>query len=467
MLELYRACFERLEYADVCYASWKNNHELNGALQGNSDIDLLVAKQDRRKFEQILLDYNFVEAENPWLVYPEIKHYYGLDHFSGKICHLHVYYDLVTGTSHGKEYCFNFCDEALASRFVNSYGIYEVGIEEQALIYVLRHVVKKSSLLGALLYQKERSDYDAERQYLMKNYNKQNSVFRFGCSSDQLFSLSTKFLSDFFFCWRKKRALKWCLRSSSLSLLVDGGRRFGYRVVNRLFLKQKKKAHGVAVAITGIDGAGKSTLLANLHNFFTTTFRTKQYHFGRPTFTLLTFPIRIALRLRNLKRINSGCSLSAQATPSKISIVYALRYLVLAYERAALMRKIQQDVMKGNIVLVDRCHSFEVGRMDSPRVAQKACNSSLVNFFGACEAALYKNMPKVDLAIALSGSLETFILRNQLRDKIGKESDEEIEARYYQNCSFVPAAQNVSKVSAEMSSEEVCEAAKKIIWKFL
>ncbi|SHJ29141.1 hypothetical protein ACQ0P8_13525 [Halodesulfovibrio aestuarii] len=467
MLELYRICFESLKVEGVYYASWKNNHKLARALQAKSDIDLLVAKRDRRKFEKILLENNFVAASNAKLFYPEIAHYYGLDVSSGEICHLHVYYDLVTGTSHGKEYCFNFCDEVLASRFVNSYGIYEVGIEEQALLFVLRHYVKRSSFLGALLYQKECSDYKAEREYLMKNYSENKGCCRFGHSSDQLFILSTNFLEDFFLCWRKKQSLKWNLRATSLWLTARGVSRFGYRLLNKLVLKQKKKVNGVAVAVTGIDGAGKSTLLANLHAFFSTTFSVKQYHFGRPNPTLLTTPIRIALFFRSMRKSDGKCSLSAQCVPDKISIAYALRYVALAYERAVLMRKIQQDVMNGYVVFVDRCHSLDSGKMDSPRIAERTSNSFVVGFLGSCERSLYERMPKVDLAIMLQGDLNTFVLRNQLRDKVGKESDEEIEKRYWQNCDFSPVAKNVQEVSAEMSPKDVSTAAKKIVWEFL
>lgn len=467
MLELYRKFFDRLEIEGICYASWKNNHKLAHALQGKSDIDLLVAKHDRRRFEQILLENSFVAASNARLFYPEIAHYYGLDVSSGKICHLHVYYDLVTGTSHGKEYCFNFCNEVLESRFVNSYGIFEAGIEEQALLFTLRHYVKRSSFLGALLYQKECSDYTAEREYLMQNYSENKAVCRLGHSSDQLFILSTKFLADFFFCWRKKHSLRWNLRKSSLCLAGSGLTRFAYRVLNKLVFKQKKKANGVAVAVTGIDGAGKSTLLTNLHAFFSTTFNVKKYHFGRPNPTLLTLPIRIALFFRSMKKSDEQCSFSAQSVPDRISIVYALRYLALAYERAVLMRKIQQAVLDGDIVFVDRCHSFELGKMDSPRIVERESNSLAVRLLGNCERALYERMPKVDLAIMLRGSLDTFVLRNQLRDKVGKESTEEIEQRYWQNCDFVPVAKSFREVSAEMSPKDVCDAAKKIVWKFL
>lgn len=468
MLNLYKLLFEDLNDSCVLYGSWKNNHKLEAALQGIGDLDLLVAKNDRRKFEKIISDYGFVRAENVKLTYPCVEHYFGLDFTTGKACHLHVYYDLVTGTSHGKEYCFNFSKEMLESRFVNSNGIYEIGIEEQACIYVLRHIVKRSSLLGALLYQKERSDYIEEHKYITSRYDKGKAVSHLGCSSDQIFLLSTNFLSDFCSCWLKKRQFRWCIRENCFSLYWNTAKKFAYRVLNKLILKQKKQACGIAVAITGIDGAGKSTLLNNLDLFFKDFLNVETVHFGRPPATIMTFPFRIALKIfRGMKKNSGECSLSAQTIPEKISFFYAVRYLVLAYERATLMRKVQRNALMGKIVLLDRCHSLEVGRMDSPRIANLKDNSFIVSLLAQFESRLYQNMPKADLAVMLTGSLETFILRNQLREKTGKESDEEIQARYDLNRNFVPAAQNVYEVSAEVSAESVCTSVKKIIWAFL
>ena len=93
-----RRLLDELKSAEVQFCHWKNNRQLGEALQGSDDLDLLVARADASRFDRVLLETGFRRADLPWWYQNEaIEHFFGLDEGTGKLLHIHVYYQIVTG----------------------------------------------------------------------------------------------------------------------------------------------------------------------------------------------------------------------------------------------------------------------------------------------------------------------------------------------------------------------------------
>ena len=54
----------RLEQDAISCCHWKSNYHLEYALTGVEDVDVLIAQADFPRFVQILLDYDFKQAES-------------------------------------------------------------------------------------------------------------------------------------------------------------------------------------------------------------------------------------------------------------------------------------------------------------------------------------------------------------------------------------------------------------------
>lgn len=104
-LEAVTRLFFALNEAGVRYCHWKSNVRLDEALNGHTDLDLLVDPQDRDLFCEILSQHQVKPLHAaPGKHYPGIENHLGYDAASGKLFHLHVHYQLVLGEQYVKNY---------------------------------------------------------------------------------------------------------------------------------------------------------------------------------------------------------------------------------------------------------------------------------------------------------------------------------------------------------------------------
>lgn len=79
-LELIAKLIRALEKEEVSYCHWESNTAVEETLRGINDLDILVSKEDEKKFVSILSELNFLRVFSPhetW--FPGIHHYYGYD----------------------------------------------------------------------------------------------------------------------------------------------------------------------------------------------------------------------------------------------------------------------------------------------------------------------------------------------------------------------------------------------------
>ena len=156
------AFLEALYQSNINYISWKNNHELDLALSGKSDLDILISDTKFFEFNAFANSYGWIEMENPVAKFESITHYFKVDE-DATIWHLHVYFGVITGDSWIKEYDlpikeFLFLNRERDSRF----GVFVLNSTAQAYIFVLRHLIKSGSFFSRFIYARELDSYREE-----------------------------------------------------------------------------------------------------------------------------------------------------------------------------------------------------------------------------------------------------------------------------------------------------------------
>jgi thymidylate kinase len=476
MLRVYVNLFNRLNQ-EIPYAVWKACHELWMAVEGKGDIDLLVDLKYQERFQEIVRDHGFVHAQFNSLNFPFIEHYYGFDKESGKICHLHVYFKMVTGESHIKSYHIPIEHEILGNRFLNSLNLYEASYSDQALIYSMRHYMKRASLMGFLFWAYEKKDYLDEYDYI-----------RCGLDSDQDDSqsgdngLRTAFdfhrldmgtgLSGYRSAKDKMLSISGYRRFNAMEAAWRSLHNFGVRLFYRIFRVRKRLDNGLVLAISGVDGSGKSSMVRELHGWFGKHFDVDVLHLGKPSPTGVTLILRPLLFMYRVFKGKNRDNLddptdysSAGALKKKNGFVWGVRYLALAFERYKLAHKAHELAGKGAIVICDRYPTLSPGKMDSPRIGSGG--SRLVKIMKHYELQLYERLPKANSLIFLDVSMEEAIKRNRARIKKDKETDDEIAFRHKENQGIDYSADQVFFVNANRDYKSVLKSLKSITWECL
>jgi thymidylate kinase len=471
MLKIYREIFDDLN-DNISYAVWKGVHELSKALQGDSDIDLLVDIGKKDLFQRSLHRRGFLNASYPFLKYPFIEHWYGYDEASGKICHLHIYYKIITGESHLKSYHISMESEVLRDRIKNEKNVYIASYPNQAIIYTLRHYMKRSSFVGLFLWFYEREGYLKEYACIRDGLS---ALEKSGANLENLFHVGIDFnrldfkLSIFDFINTRKtlNISKVSRRYGSTRAALESLRYVALRIYIKLFRVKKSLSSGAILALSGTDGAGKSSMVRELDSFLGQHFATRRFHLGTPIPTCLTWPLRpflAILRKSKTKAQNKGYqqfSLDKEKAGGN-SLLWALRYSILAYERYQSSRNAAAVSLHGAIAICDRYPSLSFNKMDSPRIASGG--SMIVQKMRQFETQLYRNMAHADCLIYLGVSPETAIARNRMRSKNNKETDSLIAQRHKENKHLAFCANRIVHVDADGPFPSVLKAIKKIAW---
>ena len=98
--------FDILNSNDINYIVWKDIYNVKEFFSGDSELDILLDFDHKKKFEQILFSNGFVSLQVYSPLEKGIEHY--IKYSNGKYFHLHVYYNLITGNHFVKEFEFPF-----------------------------------------------------------------------------------------------------------------------------------------------------------------------------------------------------------------------------------------------------------------------------------------------------------------------------------------------------------------------
>jgi thymidylate kinase len=452
MLDIAKDIFNLFNKSKISYCHWKSNIGLIDELDGG-ELDLYVKKSDKENLESLLKEYKFIKITDPLQLHiKNVFHFYGLDHKTGKILHLHIFYSIVTGESILKNYDFGNLDFLFNQ--VNQINNIPIPLKKNEFpIFLIRLAAKHSSILEYFLLKRDYNKVLEELNYFSADNNSNNYSLREKLNFNLLldenkFDMIEKFYHSII---NKKPYIVKYLYARKINSYFKSYNRFnpfkrmllrnilfftlGFRKIFKMKKTKKLINKGFVLAFTGPEATGKSTLVDSTTNWLNSNFCVYNFHMGKPKSSIITFPINIFSpffkmvfsKQRNINYIKNNIS------NGESKFVYSIKSLVLAIDRYSRAKKVFNLAMKGAVVICDRWPSSEVGKMDSSRIvvsSKSSIKSKFLRLLSKIENKIYEKIKSPDFIIKLSVSPDVAVSRNINRRKRNKETSNYVIQRH-------------------------------------
>ena len=495
LVEQLATAFER---EGVVYSHWKSNIALAELAAGETDLDLLVERQSLPQALTILSRLGFKRAVARWGAgEPGITHYYGRDPQTSELIHVHLFSRVLTGESFVKSHLFPL--EEMLLENVTFHGPLRVTARPAELVlFTLRMFIKYGSLPDLVVMRRKSAALRREVRWLQEGGGLADALalLKKHCPvvDAELFLQCVRALEGeaplirrMVLARQVRRQLKGYARHGWAGRLLAYARMFWAEGQRRLLgHKQKNKVFesgGALIAFVGAEATGKSTLVAETGHWLGSAFAVRTVHAGKPPATWLTAPLSLLLPLLRPRLSSLRTSrLEGHAAPSNgdappdrskgpAALIYALRAVILAWERRQLLVRAGRAAANGEIVICDRYPSETVGAMDSPRLiarTEEQGAGTIYNRLARLEQRLYRQIPSPDIALRLHVSLETAQQRNRDRIKDGKESADYVASRHrHAREWYKQGTRHVCDIDTDQSLAETIRQVKEAIWESL
>jgi thymidylate kinase len=489
--------FHDLNDSSIRYCHWKSNLRLSASLKGETDLDLLVDRQQSGEFRCILFQHEIKPCiAAPGMRYPSLEDYLGFDQSSGKLFHLHVHYQLVLGEQFVKNYRIPIEDQVLNSVQLES-GVNIPAPEVELSILCIR----------ALLKYRDRDfikDYFSIRFPGIPMHIRSEIEFLLNQTSlqevDQV--LSTKlgvlpkdiileFLSIMhsnprngkgLFILRKniRNALKDFQRSNRTKATLIYFKELWHRRSSFHPPKNKGKMTfmdgGITLALIGVDGAGKSTLHQQIMDWLSWKMDIHGFYLGskQPSKTseLLYLIFRMLRRATSeLNMIFSEDSSPARWLDSIKHTFLSAHYISIGYDRYRRFQAGTSLADSGRIVLYDRFPlewvSSQPGYrlLDGPQImlSDEQEYGRISKRLVSKEIDLYKKMRLPDYLLVLDVDPEVSVQRKPDHNRV-------ILSEKYHAIQDLIANEyryQLSCIDANLPYEDVLNELKSVVWKML
>src|SRR5687768_1624170 len=478
---------EELNTNGVRYCHWKSNLSLSKSLSGQSDVDLLIHREDAGLFRTILSQLGFRPAVNKdGESFPSIEHHFALDEESGVLVHVHAYFRVITGDSLSKNYRFPI-EEMLLQNTRMEGTIPLLAKSAELIVFTLRIMLKHTSLVELVLLARYWKDVKQEISWLLETESIDESLSLVNCwlpsIEADLFSECVAALKAPESLFRRislglqlRSQLRIYARHSAVRAWLVGARKFTAMLFRRLTRSQKElipRSGGAVIAFVGPEATGKSTLIAEMSGWLGEHFAVEHIHAGKPKSTLLTsIPNLLVPALRSLFPSSRSTRLEAQylyepsdKPQTSFPLIFAVRSALLAYDRRSLLSRAYSRAANGTIVLCDRYPSSQSGAPDGPQLSQLAASTdgySIRHRLADIEARLYRQIPPPDLVIYLNAPLEVALLRNATRGK--KEPEDYVRRRHARSSNLEFEKAPVYKINTNQPLDKTVLEVKKAVW---
>ncbi|MGB8362768.1 MAG: hypothetical protein WCE80_15315 [Acidimicrobiia bacterium] len=462
----------RLDDADVHFVHWKSNEHLAAALEGDTDLDLLVEAGARERFVVVVSGLGFLPMLAPReRTVTGLESFLGMDRASGKLVHLDVHFRVVLGEQLLKNHHLPV-EGWLLSHPVELEGVAVPQAEQELLLLYVRCVLKTRSRQIARAIVKGGSPLPdrirKEATWLAKRADDTRIEEVVAGSGLDVTALE---VSDF-----RQRALDgkldWRYMVERKRSLVPRLRKFerlpwysaaAKRVWLRLRTGRAMRSIGLGlprrhlpfatpvVAAVGADGSGKTKLTRDLESWLGAKLMVRHIYFGQPktglVFKTLNKPGSVARNRAAAGRPWPRLDRIAAYTD-------AAKWLMLAGRRKALARRARAAAVRGEIVIAERYplpdfHDME-SPMDGPRLQPDGP-------FAGFEMRQYRSVPAPDLTIVLNTSVE--VLRARKLDLTLEEHVAKVEA--VASLGRMPGR---ITIDASRPYDEVLKEAKDAVW---
>lgn len=425
-----------LRSENILYCHWKSNDKLELTAVAETDLDLLVSREQAERFTRILKEAGFKQA-----LAPEerricgIIDYFGYDEPTRKFVHVHAHYQLVLGHDATKNYRLPIEQAFLESS--RRSGLFRVPAPHFDYIVLVIRIILKRCTWDAILIRHGRLSA-AEREeldYLRRRVSPESlssclerhlpflpeAVFR-DCerSLEAERPIATRILAGH----RLLGALgAFGRRPRSHVVLLKIVRRIAWGVRRRLLGRTERYRFvngGAFVAFVGGDGAGKSSAIAELDRRLAGEgkFDVLRLHLGKPPRSLVTSATRAVLKIgRALGRrpyVDHAVRYDAAWNGAFAGYACLIREVCTARDRYLAYRRGLRHASAGGVVLCDRFPLAPVRLMDGPVVAQLAgdrVDERGVRHLQAIEERYYDRIVSPELLFVLKIDPDTAVAR--------------------------------------------------------
>ena len=98
MLKKSLELFDEFNKNNIKYCHWKSNEHLVEGLLGDTDLDVLISKNNKQIAEEILKKCLYMKCKSQYgSRYPGVDDWIGEDIETGKLIHVHLHYHIITG----------------------------------------------------------------------------------------------------------------------------------------------------------------------------------------------------------------------------------------------------------------------------------------------------------------------------------------------------------------------------------
>lgn len=429
-LAVVRDLFQTLNRRGIRYCHWKSNLRLAAALNGRTDLDLLVDPAQQRPFCQILRAAGIRRVLAPvGKRYPGLADYLGFDAASGQQFHLHVHYRLVLGEQFVKNYHLPLEEQFLASTTLCN-GVKIPAPELELIVLSLRALLKYRDRdvikdVFTIRYPGIPDHITAEIEWLLA----QTSMAQVSAVLRDLGDLVPAdivlaFLHTVTTARRDGRSL-FRLRQRLRRALRGTQRRHRLRATliyvqelwrrRNTFLRFAPRPQmtlpdgGLTVALVGVDGAGKTTLTRAITAWLAWKLDVHAYYLGskQPSppskWSYLFFRMARRSHTELSARIgtNNGAARAIRAV--RDALLYS-HYLFTGLDRYRRCRAGSRKARAGSIVVYDR-YPLQAP-LDGPQIhlAANSGGDRSAAFFSRMEQWLYRQMERPTLLLVLEVS---------------------------------------------------------------
>ena len=475
------------QHLSYCY--WRSTRRVSAALSGNSDLDLLIARDAQQRCQTILLSGGFkLFPDTANRLHPALCSYLGYDEPSGRIVHVHVHSHLAVGEALLKNYRLPWEAAILARAALHpTLPIKVLDPADEALLLVARGSLERRRTDPVALrhWTATSRKFELDRQQLRERLepatlrNRAHAVFAddvadmvvdgifYGLPLERQSRLQRRIRRELA-AYRTFNAVEARARSWTRAVLwVAGGLNQNLLHAPRPW-RRRVPGGGRVLAVIGVDGSGKTTVVGAIRKWLGAEVDVIPTYFGtgdgRPSLLLLPFKLMVPVIAPWFKaRPKSIAQGKSSRHPSELlySVLLMVWATVVAIEKRNKLLAAHRGARRGLIVVADRYpHSEELDFNDGPLFAQLRKVPLWLRRLEAGPYALARRLPP-DLVIKLTVTPETAARREPDMDPA--VALQRIDA--LQRLTF-PGARVVS-INADQPLAEVIRAIKREVWGLL
>lgn len=372
---------EALATRNIRFAHWKSNSHLAEALAGETDLDLLIHRDDEAAFRNVMQSLRALPMTSPpWARYPAIEDWLILDAESGRFLHLHLHYDMLTGLKRVKHLRLPWTDDLLASVRPDPASGWPISSAEMELLNLVVRIWAKMPLTRRCFDQKIprhvqnelhwlQGQTDAAKLAALGNHLGLAGDFHDAFASDAAAialgrRLNTELVRHFRMS-RPEALMRAALLNTRLALA-----RLWLKTVGPIQYRKTLPMGGAVVALVGSDGSGKSTLTRDLEKWLRYKLDAHLLYMGSgdgDSGWVNTGKRRLSARWKRRKRTTVRTVKSIQPA-SAIEKLYRLFDLLLLRRKLRLLRLGRKLARRGSVILTDRYPQMQVNAIsDGPR----------------------------------------------------------------------------------------------------